>query len=138
LVYKENEKRGNFFIIDITDPVKVTGNITAIRGIHGNFKEEDYPVYSCDVVFNSGHKESYTVDHFDGYKQRLISCYGSVDKITYRVSPEDQYPLDLHLKRLRQQRDRQKECSLDMFFNSLKTDYERYDRYDRHSRAGSR
>ena len=61
LVYKENEKRGNFFLVDVIDPVRLTGNIVAIKGIHGNFKEEDYPVYSCDVVFSSGHKESYTV-----------------------------------------------------------------------------
>jgi len=135
LVYKENEKRGNFFLVDVIDPVRLTGNIVAIKGIHGNFKEEDYPVYSCDVVFSSGHKESYTVEHFDGHKQRLMDRHGTIEKLTYRVNPEDQYNLDLHLRGMRQQRDRQKDCSLDTFFNALKTDYERYDRY---SRAGDR
>lgn len=132
IVYEENKEKGNIFIIDIIDPVRLTGNIVAIRGLHGNFNSEDYPVSSCDIVFSSGHKESYSYEYFDGYKQRLIDRHGIIEKLTYRVSPEDQYNLELHLKILRQQRDKLKDCDVDLFFKELKKDY------DKHIRASDR
>jgi len=121
-VYTHNENTGNLFLVDVTCNKSLTGNLTLLKKgqRHGDFHLNDFCMSYCDVLFDSGVKESLTIKDYKNQKYDLIEKFGEVVDITYKAEPEEELYIELHVTALRKLRERLPSCSLDKIMAALK------------------